>query len=162
MHTPYDAAHLENYSEERTIFEEGAYVLVEHRHNSLRRGPKSKLLPFLKGPMRVVSHDSMGTYILQDLISQGTKSYHMSNLRPFLYDERTLTPLQAVVTDSLEEFVVEKVVDFCGNSHNKRSDMSFKIRWAGYGESDDTWEPWDGVKSNVAVHRYLRDSDSDN
>ena len=30
-------------------------VLVEHRHNFLRRGPKSKLLPFLKGPMRIIN-----------------------------------------------------------------------------------------------------------
>jgi hypothetical protein len=26
-------------------------VLVEHRHNSLRKGPRSKLLPYRKGPM---------------------------------------------------------------------------------------------------------------
>ena len=42
-----DKKHIENYSKDRTVFEVGSYVLAEHRHDSLRRGPKSKLLPFL-------------------------------------------------------------------------------------------------------------------
>jgi len=36
-----DQAHMENYTPLRTVFDIGSYVLAEHRHNSLRRGPNS-------------------------------------------------------------------------------------------------------------------------
>ena len=152
-----DREHIENYSTQRTIFADGSYVLAEHRHNSLRRGPKSKLLPFLKGPMLVKNHTEEGNYVLQDLVSQEVRDYHVSKLRAFLYDERTLTPLQIAVTDTLDEFVAEQVIDMRGDSRTSRKDLSFLIRWAGYGPSDDTWEPWSMCKDSTAVQNHLRE-----
>jgi len=38
---------------QQIAFETKSYVLVEYRNNTLRKGPKGTLLPFLKGPMRV-------------------------------------------------------------------------------------------------------------
>ena len=86
-----DKKHMDNYPQRRTVFENGAYVLAEHRHNSLRRGPKSKLSPFLRGPMLVKSHDERGIYLLQDLVSQRIAEYHVSKLRHFHYDPNTLS-----------------------------------------------------------------------
>ena len=40
-----------------------------------------------------------------------------------------------------QEFVVESIISHRGN-RNKRSTMEFKVRWAGFGESCDTWEPY--------------------
>ena len=151
-----DEAHIANYSPQHTEFENGSYVLAEHRHNSLRRGPKSKLLPFLKGPLQVKNHNAEDMYALQDLVSQEIKTYHVSRLRPFLYDERTLTPLQAAVTDSLDEFVAERVIRMRGNTRRSRRELEFQIRWAGYGPADDTWEPWDACRDSYAVQNYLR------
>ena len=110
-----DDLHMANYSAERTVFDDESYVLAEHRHNTLRRGPKSKLLPYLKGPMKVKHHDAKGTYLLQDLVTLETRTYHVSTLRPFRVDERTLTPLQAAVADTLDEFVVEEVIKMRGD-----------------------------------------------
>ena len=151
-----DEQHMANYSQERTVFDDGSYVLAEHRHNSLRRGPKSKLLPFLKGPMLVKHHNPEGIYALQDLLSGQVFDYHMSRLRPFLFDERTGTPLQAAVTDSLDEFVAESVIRMKGDTRKSRKDLVFLIRWAGYGEADDTWEPWEYCKDSHAVQSFLR------
>jgi hypothetical protein len=151
-----DQKHLDNYSPLRTSFDVGSYVLAEHRHNSLRRGPKSKLLPFLKGPMLVKSKNSEGMYVLQDIVSQHVTDYHVSRLREFRYDERTLTPLQVAVTDSLDEFVAQEVLRMRGNTRGKRSDLQFRIRWAGYGPEDDTWEPWAYCKDSEAVQSFLR------
>ena len=89
-----DELHMDTYSKERTVFGDGTYVLVEHRHNTLRRGPKSKLLPFLQGPLLVKNHNTEGMYSLQNLVTQDTTDVHVKHLRPFLFDSRTLTPLQ--------------------------------------------------------------------
>ena len=135
-----DDKHLEEYSKERTVFKDGEYVLAEHRHQALRRGPKSKLLPFLKGPLRVMRHNpENGMYWLQNLVTQVVSEYHVSRLRPFLYDERTLTPLQVATADTLDEFIVEKVLTMEGDPHKPRKFLRFRIRWAGYGPEDDTW-----------------------
>jgi hypothetical protein len=152
-----DDKHMNSCEEEPTVFEDGSFVLAEHRHNSLRRGPKSKLLPFLKGPLQVKQHNSTtGIYALQNLVTGTVEDYHMSKLRPFLYDERTCTPLQAAVTDSLDEFVAESVVRMRGNTRGSRRELSFLIHWAGYSDADDTWEPWEYCKDSHAVQSFLR------
>ena len=78
----------------------------------------------------------------------------MKTLRPFHYNERTLKPLQAAVADYPWEFIVEQCISMKGEIRNRRK-LEFKIRWAGYDESNDTWEPWDHVKNNDAVQLYL-------
>ena len=105
-----DKDHLENYPMERTVFENGAYVLAEHRANALRRGPKSKLLPFLRGPLLVKSHNELGVYIVQDIVTQKTYDYHVSNLRHFEFDPSSTKPIDIAVTDMPDEFVVENCI----------------------------------------------------
>ena len=152
-----DQLHMDNYSPERTVFDDGSYVLVEHRHNTMRRGPVSKLLPFLKGPMLVKHHNNKtGNYVLQDIVTGNCLDYHVDKLRPFLFDERTQTPLQVALTDTLDEFVVEKVISMTGNTRQSRKHLQFRIRWSGYGEADDTIESWDNVKDSFAVQAFLR------
>jgi hypothetical protein len=150
-----DEQHIEQYKKERSEFPNGSYVLAEHRHNTLRRGPKSKLLPFLRGPLLVKSHNKEGMYVLQDLVTQKLIEYHMSRLRPFEYDPKTLTPLQAAVADSTDEFIVQECLSMRGNPRDKRTLLEFKIRWAGYGPEDDTWEPWEFVRDCDAVQLFL-------
>ena len=154
-----DSKHMENYPKERTVFENGAYVLAEHRPNSLRRGPKSKLLPFLRGPLLVKSHNEEGTYVLQDLVTQKLYDYHVSRLRHFEFDPNTLNPLTVAVTDLPDEFIVEECLDIRGNIRGPKSQLEFKIRWAGYGPEDDTWEPWSCVRDNERVLSYLYNHD---
>ena len=79
----------------------------------------------------------------------------MSRLRPFEYDNKTLTPLQAAVTDSPDEFIVQECLSMRGDPRDKRTLLQFKIRWAGYGPEDDTWEPWEFVRDCDAVQLFL-------
>jgi hypothetical protein len=55
-----------------------------------------------------------------------------------------------------DEFIVEFIVDHRG-SMKKPSKLEFKVRWQGYDESEDTWEPYRGVKELTALDTYLQD-----
>jgi len=105
--------------------------------------------------MLVVNSDDKGNYILKDLVTNKTATYHVKGLRPFLFDERTLQPLQVAVTDQLDEFVAEQCLGMKGNIRGSRKNLQFKIRWTGYGPEDDTWEPWDYCKDSAAVRNFL-------
>jgi hypothetical protein len=94
--------------------------------------------------------------VLQDIVTGNCLDYHVDKLRPFLFDERTQTPLQVALTDTLDEFVVEKVISMTGNTRQSRKHLQFRIRWSGYGEADDTIESWDNVKDSFAVQAFLR------
>ena len=78
-------------------------------------------------------------------------------MTPFLFDERTPPPAHVAATDSFDEFVVEKVIQMRGNPRGRKDQIEFKVRWAGYGEADDTWIPGKDGRSATAVQLYLRD-----
>ena len=94
-------------------------------------------------------------YTLRDLITTRSVDYHVSRLHAFRYDERTLLPIQVATTDSFDEFVVEKVVDMRGNARGRKDKISFRLRWAGYTEADDTWEEWKNCYKSDAVQLFL-------
>jgi hypothetical protein len=75
--------------------------------------------------MLVKHHNSEGTYVLQDLVSQEVRDYHVSRLRQFLFDERTLSLLQVAVTDSLDEFIAEQVIRMKGDERSSRKISHF-------------------------------------
>jgi hypothetical protein len=151
-----DKKHMRSRVGIEPTYEPGTYVLVEHRHNSLRRGPKSKLLPFLKGPLLVERKCATpGMYTLRDLITMRLVDYHVSKLHPFRYDERTLQPAQVAATDSFDEFIVQEVIKMRGDPRKAKSQIAFLIRWAGYDESNDTWESWKDCHKANAVQRFL-------
>ena len=79
-------------------------------------------------------------YTIEDLVSGKHITTHIHNPDP-------TSPL-TVAQHNEQEFVVESIISHRGN-HNKRSTMEFKVRWAGFGESCDTWEPY-------KLHDYLR------
>ena len=147
-----DDIHMLTYSKKRTEFETNSYVLVEHRNKTLRRGPKSKLLPFLKGPMRVTGSNK-SEYMLQDLITMRIKPYHVSNLRPFLFDPTTQDPLIYALKDEGNVYAVNKISEMRGNPKTSRKLLTFKVHWR---EGDTTWEPWSSVRRTTALHSFLR------
>ncbi len=78
--TKHESVHLTNYPSNTTTFEVNSFVLVEY-DNPFRRDPSSKLLPFLKGPMRVVSKETARSiYLLEDLVTFRQKRYHVKRL----------------------------------------------------------------------------------
>jgi len=143
------------YPTARDQFPINSYVLVEYRNNTLRRGPKSKLLPFLKGPMRVV--DSNGSsYSLQDLVTMRIKRYHVSKIREFRFDPNTQDPLTYAIKDNSDEgvYAVDRISKIFGNPKGSKKQLSFEVYWRGYEEP--TVEPWSALRRTKALHDFLR------
>ena len=155
--TEKDEVHLQNYPTDRSNFDIGSYVLVEHRHNPLRRGPNSKLLPFLKGPMRVVSKKD-NTYTLQDIVNLRVYDYHVKNLRVFNFDPTTQNPLEYALKDNGTMYQVERISKHKGDPKKNKSNLYFLVHWLGYDET--TWEPWVHVRRTAQLHDYLRNHSS--
>ena len=151
--TERDEIHMRTYPTDRSDFEIGSYVLVEHRQNPLRRGPRSKLLPFLKGPMRVIAKID-NTYTLQDIVNMRQYDYHVKNLRSFDFDPSTQNPLTYSLKDDGTMYQVEQISKHKGNLKKGKSNLRFLVHWVGY--DDKTWEPWSHVRRNVKLHDYLR------
>jgi hypothetical protein len=156
-----DEAHLQSRKGKEPEYKVGQYVLTEHRHNSMRNGPLSKLQPYLKGPLLVIKKLTEGMYTLRDLITMRPKDFHVSCMRPYLYDERTLAPAEVAARDSFDEFVIEKVITHKGNPRGSKDKIYFLVRWAGYSEKDDTWVSWKDGRNNTAVQLYLHGHTND-
>ena len=137
---------------QRTEFKQGDYVLCEHPNQELRRGAPNKLAPVLKGPMKVISNNK-DDYLLQDLVTGKEEKVHIKRLKAFHFDANLFDPKAIALTDR-GEFFVESIVDHIGDPKQK-SKMQFKVRWAGYDESEDTWEWWKELRDNVKLHKYL-------
>jgi hypothetical protein len=57
-----------------------------------------------RGPMKVVT-GSDSRYLLYDLITHKQKVYHVSDMKPFIYDPAVTTPLDVARRDYIEFFV---------------------------------------------------------
>ena len=137
-------------------FEIGSYVLVEHVTSNLRRGPKSKLLPFLKGPMKVISVNE-DYYTLRNLITRKDKEYHVKRLHEFLFDPQTINPLKIACIDSGSEYMVEFIEKMKGNPTGSKENMKFLVHWVGF--ESPTWEPWKNVRHTYALYNFLSQQD---
>jgi hypothetical protein len=155
-----DQAHIFKKSEAVTIPTEytiGSYVLLEYPTGGLRRGPPNKLMPFLEGPFKVVNQ--YGTrYTLQNLLNGETRDVHVSRIRPYLNTSDTsLEKMRSIAVRDHHEFVVDTVLEHTGDP-KKKSDLSFKVRWQGYTDEHDSWEPWKNLRLVDKLHDYLRNN----
>jgi len=153
-----DYAHMERFPLERTNFQIGSWVLVEYHSNILRKGPPSKMLTQLRGPMKVVAKKE-DDYTLWNSIHDKQEHVHVSLIRPFIYDANYVDPKDVARRDVLSSFVVESILDHTPKStRTLKSKMEFKVRWEGYNEEYDLWLPFSELRDVPALHRYLWDN----
>ena len=149
-----DSQRLGYYSTERTEYASGDYVLVKYRTGSA----PTRLHTKLKGPFRVISN--LNNYVLLDLVNNIHKHYHLTDLKPFIFDPSIVDPLDIARRDYLE-FFIEKVIEHRGNPKRKKS-LEFLIQWVGYDSSYNSWEPWNNFRDTECLHEYLRSKDMSN
>jgi Chromo (CHRromatin Organisation MOdifier) domain len=131
-----------------TKFSIGSFVLLEPIV-----GPKDRLHTRRTGPYRIVS-SSNNNYTLENLVTKKNLRVHINRIVPFLFDPKRTDP-QKVASHDTDEFHIEMVLSHRGRFTNKR-ELEFKIRWSGYDESYDTWEPWKNLRDVDKLHDYLR------
>jgi hypothetical protein len=102
------------------------------------------------------AHTKLWTKLTQSIYYRGLSQWKadIHNLWPFNYDPERTMALE-VAQHNEQEFVVESIVGHRGN-RSKRSTMKFKVRWAGFGESWFSWEPYKALLHVDKLHDYLR------
>ena len=107
-------------------------------------------IPVGRGPYQVVEK-TQSIYIIQDLVNGKRTITHIHNLRPSNYDPAR-TILLEVAHHNEQEFVVEAI-----NGHRgDRQVLEFRVRWASFGETCDSWEPYKALLHVDKLHNYLR------
>jgi len=62
-----------------------------------------------------------------------------------------------VASRDKDEYLVEEVIEMRGEADPKRlRQIEFLVKWMGYDQSFNTWEPYTGLRNNVKLHEFLR------
>jgi hypothetical protein len=89
-------------------------------------------------------------YIIEDLVSGKRITTHIHNLRTFIYDP-IRTNLLTVAQHNVQEFIVESILGHRGD-RNRRSTLTFHIRWSGFDDLSDSWEPYKALMHVDKLH----------
>lgn len=143
-----DTIHTSSHTNQQYEFAIDSFVLVRYRKSL----PPSRLHTIWRGPLQVLNYrDSQ--YTLRDLVTKKEKVYHISDMKPFIFDPAHTDPQDVARHDYLE-FFVEKVLSHKGNL-NLKTTIQFHIKWLGYDESHNSWEPYSNLRDLDILHDYL-------
>ena len=142
---------IQNLPEHITEFPINSYVLVKYRDR-----PPTKFHSTWRGPMRVVNF-TKSQYTLQDLVTDKLKNFHVTQLKAFTYDEMDTDPVD-IARSEQNEFLVESVLAHRHDGSKKRTNYEFLIKWNGYDDASNTWEPWEFVRDNEKLIVYLHNN----
>jgi hypothetical protein len=155
-----DKEHMAKFGPPQTAFEDGSIVLAKYHSTAgvvQHKGPPNKLLPYLRGPYKVISHDR-DDYVIRSLVNHKDMHIHVSLLRLFHYDAETTDLVAVAVRDHQGENYIDFITDHVVNPGGRlffRRDMSFWVRWSGFGPEHDTLEPYSGIRDSRQLHAYL-------
>jgi hypothetical protein len=139
-----------------TEFAPDSYVLVSYPESRQGSRPPNKLSTNLKGPMKVIRHDG-AAYEVMNMSTMKTTVVHVTRLRPYHYDADRVNPTTVANADD-KLYEVEEILAHRGNPRGKVSNLEFLVRWHGYDSTGDSWESWGSLRTNQALHKYLKDN----
>jgi hypothetical protein len=76
-------------------------------------------------------------------------------MKPFLFDPLLTVPLDVALKDYLE-FIIEAILKHSGNRRSKKTNLRFYIKWLGYDDDRNSWEPYANIRDMSQCHEYLR------
>jgi hypothetical protein len=136
------------------VFKVGDHVMLS-TENLRKVGRAAKLLPKFIGPFSVEKVVSQTAYTLT-LPPQMKQhpTFHVSKLKPFIDEDDTFpdrlqinNPPPQQLDNGQEAWEVESIVDKRGKGNNLR----YLVKWVGYDEWSNTWEPASTLRKQVPV-----------
>jgi hypothetical protein len=121
--------------------------------------PTAKLWPKRYGPFTITCVISHVAYQL-DLPPQWKiyNVFHTAYLSPYKETEEHGPNFPEPPSDLIEgvkEYEVERIVDMRHFGRNKK--LQYKVRWKGYSEAHDSWEPVDNIHTPELLEEYVGD-----
>lgn len=146
----HDEYHMSKYETGFTEFPINSYVLLAQPDGER---PTNKLKTNLQGPFRIVNING-AKYTIQNLLTSKNQDVHISRLKPFIFDNERTDPKEVAMHEQ-EEFLIEAIIAHRGD-RTRRKTMEFKVRWAGYDSSHDSWEPYSNLRDTDQLLDYLK------
>jgi hypothetical protein len=138
-------------------FQVRSQVWLEATHLKLRH-QKTKLAPKCYGPFQIVKEVSPVVYQIKLPASWGIHDVFHAFLLSSYHETTAHGPNFSWpppdLIDGEEEYEVERVVNHW--RHGKARRLQYLIKWKGYPESDNTWEPSDQVHAPELIKEYHR------
>ena len=134
-------------------------MLWEHRESGLQLYSRpDKLSPHYRGPYRIVNING-SRITIHNTVTTKNQDVHITEIIPFRYNPNIVDP-KTIALHAAQEFIVEDIISLEGTKNNKkrynRTNLRVKVRWQGYNESEDSWEPYTELKGNVKFLKYCQ------
>ncbi len=132
-------------------FQPGTSVMVRDVNHS------SKFDPRYAGPFTVVQRQGSSAYVLQradgSLLPSNTPISMIKSVKPT--DRERITPTSSTST-SVDDIIYE--VEVILNHRVKKGELQYLVRWKGFDESYDLWEPYSSFDATECISEYWRRS----
>ena len=128
-----------------------SYVLVQYPDD---RTP-SKMLPNLKGPMRVFNQTG-NTVEVQSLSTHDIDKISLvavNRLRPYNYNP-DFGDIESVANKDHGEVLVERILNHAGDLKKLKS-LDFLVKWTDRSDKYNNWVPWKELRNNSKLFEYL-------
>jgi hypothetical protein len=133
----------------------GDNVWLENKNLTLTHGTR-KLHPRRHGPFEITKQISPVAYKLQLPISWTIHDvFHASLLRPYKETEQkgaNYTRPPPDIAQGESEYEVEAIINH--RHHGRKQDLQYLLKWKGYPDADNTWEPADQVHAPLLIKQY--------
>ena len=139
-------------------FEEGEYVLLNTKNLTLKNDQgtvaRAKLLPKFIGPYRILRKVGKVAYELElPEACRIHKVFHVSLLQqyldPHVFPGAKPVPQPLDWLDSIPVFAVEGIKDHTVLFSGGKRSVTYLIKWAGFDDMYDTWEPENHVRQAI-------------
>lgn len=94
-------------------------------------------------------------YEVQDIVTNKKYNVHIDRMRKLKLSSRITSEklLEIAGIDHLE-YIVEKILDHRKKGKGK-NDYEFYVKWEGFSDEENSWEPYSNLKEVVALSDYL-------
>ena len=140
-------------------FQSGQYVIYSGPNTFQQTDTRSdKLTPHYKGPYQIVDITSQNITV-RNLLNQQIRTVHPAHIHPFVVDPNKIDPTE-IAQKASQEYVIEKILKINGYQNNKgryhKTGLEAQVRWKGYDESEDSWEPYKQLRYNTMFIKYCQ------